>query len=667
MKLLSPVLCCVLSVSACRSEEKPVTPPAATPASAPTPPKVAPRFDALSRDDFNLRAQERFVPLFWRADLNADKNLDPNELAVLWGPWSLTHDELVGSTGFTPKFGELYAQVLANEDVSGDARKTALKAELAQGKPTLLEADTSSLSPAERLMLKELGEAALVVERLYAREHATEELAAKIPAQDTLSKAVFHRNQSPFCVAPKTEKDPACVALDPAPSRDVGLYPAAIQKDPKFCALLEKQKNKAALMDHFSTVVADGAGFKSVPFSEAWKADMEAVAVHLDAANAALSTDSEAALKQYLTAAAKAFRTNDWEGANEAWVAMNATNSRWYLRVAPDEVYHEPCAWKGGFALQLARINPDSLEWKQKLDPVKQQMEQRLAMLAGAPYKARDVQFKLPDFIDVVINSGDQRNPHGATAGQSLPNWGPVSEKGGRTVVMTNLSSDVDSRAALGQQMSSVFCKQTFGMGTTDPKGALMSVVLHEAAHNFGPAHDYLVKGKKDSELFGGPLASMMEELKAQTSALYLVWWLVDAKRVTEDEAIASTVRDIAWAFSHASRGMYDGGGAPRTYSQLASIQLGTAVKSGALNWKPEELAANGTDTGCFELNLVKWRNTVDELEKQVLVAKAKGDRKTAEKLKAEFVDAPGEWAKLRGVFTERYLRVPKATFVYSF
>jgi hypothetical protein len=215
--------------------------------------------------------------------------------------------------------------------------------------------------------------------------------------------------------------------------------------------------------------------------------------------------------------------------------------------------------------------------------------------------------------------------------------------------------------------MSSVLCKQTFGLGTTDPKSALMSVVLHEAAHNLGPTHAHRVKGKKDVDLFGGPLASLLEELKAQTSALYLVWWLVDSKQVSEEEAIASTVRDLSWAFGHASRGMYDGGGAPRTYSQLAAIQLGSAVKTGALSWKPEALAANGTDTGCFELNLVKWRKTVDDLEKQVLVIKARGDRKSAEKLKDELVDAPGDWAKLREVFTERYLRVPKASFVYSF
>jgi hypothetical protein len=402
-----------------------------------------------------------------------------------------------------------------------------------------------------------------------------------------------------------------------------------------------------------------------VPYAEAYREDMEAVAKELESAAAAFG-DDEAAFKAYLGAAAKAFRTNDWEPANEAWVAMGPTNSKWYLRVGPDETYHEPCSWKAGFALQLARINLASLEWQKKLEPVKGEMEKTLAGLAGAPYKARDVKFKLPDFIDVTINAADQRNPHGATIGQSLPNWGKTAEKGGRTVVMTNLYTDADSRETLEKQVASLYCKDTFAGFTSEPNAALLSVVLHEAAHNLGPAHDYKVKGKTDDDIFGGPLASTMEELKAQTSALFFTWWLVDQKLLSETEAKQATLRDVAWAFGHISRGMYAASGDPRPYSQLASIQVGSMMKAGAVTWKGEELAANGTDKGCFEVDLGKWRSSVNDLGKRVLMAKGKGDKKDAEAMKASFVDAKDEWSTLREKIAERWLRAPKATFVYS-
>jgi hypothetical protein len=554
--------------------------------------------------------------------------------------------------------------------VEEKARRSALRLELSQGKATLVETDLTTGTEADRKAFDHFARAAALVEQLYARQHGTVEQGALIPADDALSRAVFFRNQSPFCVAPATEKDVTCTALSPTPTRAVGLYPLEIQKDPKFCALLEKEKNKGTLMDHFAAVVAvppqTASGmYKAVPFSEAWKPEMEAVAVELEAA-AALFGDDEVALKTYLGAAAKAFRTNDWEPANEAWVAMGALNSKWYLRVAPDETYAEPCNWKANFALQLARINLASVEWQKKLEPVKGEMEKTLAALAGAPYKAREVKFKLPDFIDVTLNAGDQRNPHGATIGQSLPNWGKVAEKGGRTVVMTNLYTDADSREALEKQVASLYCKATFDGFTSEPNAALLSVVLHEAAHNLGPAHDYAVKGKKDDEVFGGSLAATMEELKAQTSALFFTWWLVDKKLLTEEEARHATLRDIVWTFGHISRGMYDGAGHAKVYSQLASIQIGAAMKTGAITWKPAEKAANGTDVGCMEVDLAKWRPTVNDLAKRVLMAKGKGDKKDAEAMKASFVDAKDEWAGLRNTIAERWLRAPKATFVYS-
>ncbi|MFO0594853.1 MAG: hypothetical protein U0228_06105 [Myxococcaceae bacterium] len=644
--------------------------PAVVDAGAPAASKKV--YEALNRTDFNLRAQELTLPLFWRSDANSNKALEADELAVLvdfrGGEQSKLAD-WVDANGFTKKFDDAYAAMQKGPDMGStpeeQKRRAALKLELEQGKPTLVETDLGKGTEADRKAFPHFLKAALLIERLYGQQHATVELRGKLAAGDTLSDAVFTRNQSPFCVAPKTEKDAACVALAPAPSHAVGLYPAEVQADPKFCAKLEKEKNKNELMDHFMSVVADGKGFKAVPFSEAWKADMEGVATELEAAAAAFG-DDEAALKAYLAAAAKAFRTNDWEPANEAWVAMGATNSKWYLRVAPDETYHEPCAWKAGFALQLARINLASLEWQKKLEPVKNDMEKALATFAGAPYAARDVKFKLPDFIDVTINAADQRNPHGATIGQSLPNWGKVAEKGGRTVVMTNLYTDADSRAQLEQQAASLFCGATMAQYSTDPDSALLSVVLHEAAHNLGPAHDYMVKGKKDDEVFGGTLAATMEELKAQTSALYFTWWLVEKGLLTEGEAKKSALRDVSWAFGHISRGMYTAEGGVRNYSQLASIQLGTMLKAGALVWKPEEKAANGTDMGCFEVDLAKWKPAVGELTGRVLKAKGKGDKKDAEAMKASFVDAKDEWAKLRETITERWLRAPKATFVYS-
>ena len=635
---------------------------------APPPAPVA-KYDLISRLDFNTRAIEHHQPLFWRTDANDDKTLDPDELAILWTDVTTKRADWVDKAGFTKKFAAAYAALSTASSCAtrkGDELKRceAMLLELSQCRPTLVE---NEFSPGDTALVERMQKIARLIEKIYAKQTGVDIHATRLAKGDDLSHAVFFRNQSPVCVAPKTEHDPACNALPSQPKSLSGMYPVDLQADKAFCAMLEKQPNGKDLMDHFSVVAKDKKDtFKAVPYTVAYKKEMDAIATELESAAKTIES-TEVAFRAYLTAAAKAFRTNDWEPANEAWVAMGAENSKYYLRVAPDEVYFEPCAWKAGFALQFARINKDSLEWQKKLEPVKAEMEQTMAALAGAPYAARDVsKNKLPDFIDVVLNAADQRNPDGATVGQSLPNWGAVAEKGGRTVAMTNLYTDADSMAAYRGQMASVFCAATFAKTAANPKGGLMSVVLHEAAHKLGPSDDYLVGGKKDDEVFGGPLAATMEELKAQTSAMFLTNWLAEKKVITQDEAEKSTVRDIAWGFGHISRGMYAADGKPKNYSQLASIQQGYFRKAGALTWKATDKAANGIDVGCLEIDMKKLKSATSDLEKAVLGAKARGDKAAAEKLKADFVDAKDEWETVRGFIAERWLRAPKASFVYS-
>ena len=655
-------LASVLALGACGRPADPHAPPPGK-----TPP---PALDQLDREELNFRAQERFLPLFWRADDNHDKKLDPSELAVLWGPQKARRADYVDEHGFTDAFYAAYRALLVPVDDGArepkeKERRELVRKELRGGKPTLVETDLGAEPAEDRAVAQHVFAAAVTLEQIYAQQRGTDRYAAQVPTDDAASRAMFHRNQGPWCETPQLEKVPSCSALPARPPKRSGLYPLDIQADPKFCDMLAAQANGKLLMDHFSAVQhGAGGGFGAQPYTQAYPNEMAAIAKELDAAAAAISSPGEAPLKAYLGAAATAFRTNDWEPANVAWQKMGGSSSRWYLLVAPDEVYYEPCAWKAGFAVSFARINPESKSWRDKLEPVKAEMERALAQLAGPPYKARDVQFKLPDFIDIVLNAGDQRSAHGATIGESLPNWGPVAESGGRTVVMTNLYTDADSRRMLKQQMSSLFCAATDARASTDAKLSTMSTVLHEATHNFGPAHDYAAFGKKDSVAFGGTLASTLEELKAQTGALWFADWLVRKGLLPRKDAEEAHVRDVAWAFGHISRGMYEDDGKPKNYSQLASIQMGLLHQAGALVWKQEKSA--GGDDGCFEIDLAKWGPAVDAMAARVLRIKARGDRKDAEALKAAFVDAKDEWTRLRGVITERWLRAPKATFVYS-
>ncbi len=681
------VLACVLAAACSKTEPTPAPAPSAQPgaknasldAGATTTTAAnagAVKLD-VSRGDFNRLAAELALPLFWIEDANKNGAIEPSELALYWGlvPGAAP-GEYIDKGAFTAKSLDAIDRiakrskepaVVAGLDPKETARRQAVLKELAQGRVTLVATDLSKASPEEKRFVGFLTQAAEMIEKLYQKQQGTLGLAAKVPADDAASKTLFFRGQGPKCEAPLTQNDPACSAIPDMPKGKLsGLYPEDLLAQPKFCEGLSKKN--PLLADPF-TVVAAGEGkdaLKPVPYHEAYKEETNAVAGQLRAAANALG-EKEPALKAYLLAAAQAFTDDKWWPADEAWAKMDAKNSRFYLRIAPDEVYAEPCSTKALFHVSFGLINQGSLKWQAKLDPLKTEMEKALAELAGPPYKAREVSFKLPDFVDIALNAGDSRNAFGATIGQSLPNFGPVANEGrGRTVAMTNFYTDADSVQSLKDQASSLLCADAMAKYTSSPEPQLMSTVLHEAAHNLGPAHQYKANGKIDREAFGGPLASTLEELKAQTAALYFTDWLVAKKEITQEDAERAHVRDVAWGLGHISRGMYDEDKHPKNYSQLAAIQVGWLMKDGAITWKADETAANGKDKGCLSLSLDKFPPSIKSLMTKVAGIKGRGDKPAADALVKEFVDVSGDKKKLHDTVMERWNREPKASFVYS-
>ena len=680
-----------LALAACQKTPapEPVAPPAATavlPPAAPTPTALAAPdtatelalgptatdFKALSRADFNRLAAEQDLPLYWRVDANQNKELDADELAVTWpglaADWLQDHH-------LTPQFAEAYGLLQRVNGTDGalpqpaeSARRAQVLAELRQGRPTLIWHDLTALPAGERAFVAHMLKAAELVEALFALQSGTAELAKGLPGHRP-SRALFHRNQGPWCEAPKTEQDPDCNALPGRPKKVSGVYPAELQRDKEFCAKLDKLPNASELLGPFTVVRGESDKLVEVPFEKAWPAEMTAVGRELTAAADALAADktvAEPVLVAYLRAAAQAFADGSWFAADEAWAKMEG-KSKWYVRIGADETYHEPCARKAGFHVSFARVNEDAVAWQRMLEPIKAQLEHAIAVLAGPPYKSGKTSFHLPNFIDIVLNAGDSRSALGATVGQSLPNWGPVAnESRGRTVAMANLYTDLDSQAAFRTQVESLFCKDSAALVPTDPESLIMTTVLHEAGHNLGPAHEYRVAGKVDDEIFGGPLAATLEELKAETSALYLADWLVDQGKLAADKRDAGQAAGVAWAMGHIAQGMTTPNGKPKPYSQLSAVQVGALYDARALTWHADQMAANGMDKGCFSLHRERVAHAVLTLMTRVAQIKARGDKPAAEQLLEPYVKNGTDFATLRGVIRDRWLRVPKAAFVYA-
>ena len=647
------------------------------PAEAKRPTKAQPAaverdFGALSRDDVNRLASRLDLPLFWLADADDDGVVDPGEVVGLL--FYSTTGRWVADDAFTPAFLDAYDRMvaLAAETDAHAAlaapertRRQLVDQELDQGYPTLVYNDLTDLGAEEHLFLEHMLAAGAAIDELYAIQRGSAALVSQLPGDSPASASLFRRNHGVGCIQPATEGDPLCSAIPGSPAQPVDPYPRALQADVDFCETLTGHDDAEVLLAPFAVVRDGDDGLASIPYTEAYAEPMQAIARELRAAADALQPlEGEDALRSYLRSAADSFESNDWEPADEAWSRMNAENSAWYVRVAPDETYWEPCARKAGFHLTLARINSDSLRWQQQLGTVQQEMEDALAALVGAPYVAREVTFHLPDFIDIVTNHGDDRDAWGATLGQSLPNWGPVANEGrGRTVAMTNLYTDPDSLRVSRDQAEALLDAAAVAQCTDDQEPGLLGTILHEAAHNLGPAHEYEVDGKTDDEVFGGPLATTMEELKAQTAALWYVGFLLDRDLITPEFARQSYSASIRWCLNHISRGMYSESGRPKPYAHVSAIHVGMLMAAGVMRWEPEVTAANGRDRGAFTIDFEAMPAAVDEMMKLVGVIKATGDKAAAEALVARYVD--GEVVP-QAVIGERVQRHPKATFVYA-
>ena len=470
MRQRSSLVLALVLIPACAAEPPPPAPPPPPPPPAPVvvAPPPRPVYQGLDRLEFNRNAVRTNLPIYWVSDANHDGIVDPAEVVPLRfyptvGIWT-------DDNAFTPEFDRAWQTIKAAGTISvstpttpEDRRRTLVAQDLDQGLSTLVASDFTGSAPEDRAFVTRMLRVARMIDDLYAAQIGMAALAPRIAEGDDLSKSLFRRNWGPRCVAPLTEKNPECTAIPGAPKPLTDAYPAELQADPSFCSALEKLPNSKALLDPFVVVRKDAAGkLAPVPLTQAYQGSMTTIADELRKAADAVTDPAEAPLKEYLMAASTSFRTNDWVPADEAWSRMTVTSSRWYVRVAPDEIYWDPCGHKAGFHLTFARVNRESLAWQAKFDPVRQEMEQTLATHIGGPYKPRKVSFHLPDFVDVIVNAGNDREALGGAIGQSLPNWGPVAASGrGRTVAMVNLFTDPDSVAIRRKQAESLLTKET--------------------------------------------------------------------------------------------------------------------------------------------------------------------------------------------------------------
>lgn len=600
---------------------------------------------ALSKTQFNELAGLKNLPFRIEGRVVDPSKLTPDDVTITDPRFQKL---FVREGRFTPRFERAYRSLVELQ------RRASVNRALSEGRTTKITADLSAYSPKEKKLVRHIQKVARLIDDLYMKQEGSYRYRADVKRRailDPNSDKLFRREMGPWATGTEGEKDPFANSLPGFPVKKVSVFPEDLELTPEVLKQIEQDKDLSSPW----TVVVRGEGdtLKAIPYHEYWQADMFEVAAELEkAARAVDGLPEHATLVIYLKAAAKAFRDGSWYDADRAWVAMSQTNSRFAIRVAPDETYWAPGNMKAGFQLWFAEIDRKTAKKaKDNLVPRLQQMESAIGGLLPQ-YRARSVEGFPIDFIRILVRAGDHKSPYGATIGEKLPNFymSPDDNTYSRMVVMTNYYHDPASEKDAVERRQLLLSARVLAGYNHNPEDTHVNTLMHEMTHSLGvSAESYIAKNEDGSdrvnkdgkgvtsfELLGGANSQVMEELKAQTGSLYWVGWQLEQRLITPEEASNLYTDAVLWAFGHIRRGLGTLG-EPKTYSQLAAIQIRKLMDAGAITYNAEE--GEGEHKGRFDLHFDKFHAASTDLFREVHRIQVMGDGEAATKLRQDILE----------------------------
>ncbi|MDP9170540.1 MAG: hypothetical protein M3N54_07990 [Acidobacteriota bacterium] len=432
---------------------------------------------------------------------------------------------------------------------------TELKRMDARFAPVELRVDTSKLSAGDKAALRKLVEAAHVIDHIFLQQLWTGNLALEAKLRGDTSEAgkarfeYFWLNKGPWS---DLDAHRSFVAGVPERKPDgAGFYPEDMTKAQfeAWAKTLNPQAKTAA--EGFFTVIRHGknGAFTSVPYSEAYKADLTRCAGLLR--DAAKLTDN-ATLKHFLETRAAAFLSNDYYESDMAWMDLDAPLD---VTIGPYETYNDELfGYKAGFEAYV-NIRDDAETTKLKFfGDHMQEVEDNLPI--EAKYRNPKIGGLSPiRVVNQVIATGD--GDHGVkTAAYNLPNdERVVHEKGSKRVMLRNVQ-EAKFNATLLPISKSVL--PAAAQPSLSFESFFTHILAHEMSHGIGP-HQITAGGRQTTprqEL--KDLYSAIEEAKADVLGLYMLQHFIDRGYLKHDETrlyttyLASSFRTLRFGLNEA-------------------------------------------------------------------------------------------------------------------
>lgn len=498
--------------------------------------------------------------------------------------------------------------------------------------PVELRADTSALSKGDRAAIVKLIEAARIIDTLQLRQRwsGNEALWAALQKDKSdLGRArqnAFWLNKGPWSGLDDNRSfmpaEYAGIQIPAKKPAGANFYPEKASK-----AALESWMNalpaaQKAQAQWFFTTIRPGADgtFKTVKYSDEYRADLEKLAALLR--EAAAATDN-ASLKKFLTMRADAFLSNDYLASDFAWMDLDSPVD---ITIGPYETYNDELfGYKAAFE---AYVSIRDQKETQKLDffgKYLQELEDNLPV---------DKQYRNPKVgaiapmvvVNQVYGAGDG-NMGVQTAAYNLPNDERViRERGSKRVMLKNVQ-EAKFRSTL-QPISKLVLRPA-DQKDVDFDSFFTHILAHEIMHGLGPHHTKKDGKESTPRQDLKETYSTIEEAKADITGLWALRYMMDkgllkdtlgqgaaAERKLYNTFLASSFRTLHFGLSSShARGM--------------AIQVNYLLDKGAF-------VANGD--GSFTVDFKKIKDAVIDLDREFLTIEATGDYARAKAMMDKYV-----------------------------
>jgi hypothetical protein len=474
--------------------------------------------------------------------------------------------------------------------------------------PVQVKYSESGLSAGDRKALAKLVEAAkvlnfLFMDQLWSGDRALyEKLQKDTTALGKERLHYFWLNKGPW-----SDLDGHTAFLPDVPERKplgANFYPSDMTKEEFEAWVKGLSKEQRALAEGFFSVIRrNGKTLSAVPYSEAYRADLEKAA-RLLREGAALTENGS--LKKYLTLRADAFLSNDYYASDVAWMDLDAPLD---ITIGPYETYNDELfGYKAGFEAYITIRDQKETGRLETFASRLQEIENNLPM--DPKYRNPKLGASAPiRVVNEVYASGD--GAHGVrTAAFNLPNDERViTEKGSKRVMLKNIQE-----AKFNSILKPIAAKVLPKAAQSDLSFDYFfeHILAHELSHGIGP-HQITVAGRATTprqEL--KELYSAIEEAKADVTGLFMMQYLFDhglehgasAEKELYTTFLASAFRTLRFGITEAhGKGM--------------AVQFNYLVEKGGFVAAPD---------GTYSVNFSRIKEAVRDLTHELLTIEAEGN-----------------------------------------